>query len=60
MTRNLIVRDSEEWAGAIITYLEAIGFPYDWRNQWVSYMASSASSLTGANYMIFNRSVPAW
>jgi hypothetical protein len=35
MARNLTVRDSEEWAGAIITYLEAIGIPYDRRKQWV-------------------------
>ncbi|UEM16776.1 hypothetical protein J4G43_022710 [Bradyrhizobium barranii subsp. barranii] len=60
MTRNLTVRENEEWAETIITYHESIGYTFDRSSQSLArYLAYLLSSLTGSSYTIYNRSVKA-
>ncbi|WLA80286.1 hypothetical protein [Bradyrhizobium elkanii] len=59
MARNLTVRESEEWAEVVITYLEANGYPFNRNTQSLpAYLASSLADLSGSPATIYSDSLP--
>jgi hypothetical protein len=59
MARNLTVRESEEWAEVVITYLEANGYPFNRNQKSLSrYLASCLTDLSGSSSTIYSDSLP--